>query len=352
MPFLNWKAVTATGKRLLDSTVPCAYCRMVGRLSLLEENCMIFTLKNPKNLRELFTEQGVTGLDFVSMSIGYNGKVYFLFSSQIPPRIDGMFVDTVANAEYTAVAMTPSWESGIIENVERIDFGQHRTNFCFVRPVPDGSFLLLGSRCMYSKKNGPEKNAVFVDKAGNVLRSLTFGDGIADCIVRNDGIIITSYFDEGIIGNYGWEDPIGSCGVCAWTADGKIIWRCDRDILDCYAMNIDEAGKLWYYYYTDFLLVRTDFRNESEFDPNVEGADCFAVVGNGKYLIMNGGYDDDDSFFVSRIFGDRITDTEPLEFVNDKGAAIPATPAVFNGSKSLVLTKDGAICFADFSRMI
>ena len=35
-------------------------------------------LKNLRNLGKLFTEQGMAGLDFVSMNIGYDGKVYFL----------------------------------------------------------------------------------------------------------------------------------------------------------------------------------------------------------------------------------------------------------------------------------
>ena len=204
-------------------------------------------------------------------------------------------------------------------------------NFRFLRPVPDGSFLLLGSRCMYSKKNGPEKNAVFIDREGNVLRAFTFGDGIADCIVRDDGLIITSYFDEGVLGNYGWDDPIGSCGLCGWTMDGRNIWRCERDILDCYAMNIDADGNLWYYYYTDFQLVRTDFRTETEYDPMVEGAS--------------------DSFYVSKINGGQIEDTEPLEFVGEDGTAVPAIPQVFNGAKAIVLTGDGDISFADFSEM-
>ena len=51
------------------------------------------TLKGLRNLEELFTEQGMAGLDYLSMSIGYDGKAYFLFSSKIPDRIDGMFVN-------------------------------------------------------------------------------------------------------------------------------------------------------------------------------------------------------------------------------------------------------------------
>ena len=310
---------------------------------------MKITLKNPVNLGDLFTKHGMAGLDFVSMDIGYDGKIYFLFSSGIPARIDGMFINTAADAVYTALVVTPSWESGAVEKAERLDLGRHKMNFHFILPVPDGSLLLLGSRCMYSGENGPEKNAVFTDREGKVLRALTFGDGIADCIVRKDGVIFTSYFDEGIFGNYGWEDPIGSCGVCAWSTDGKMIWHSERDISDCYAIGIDESGDLWYYYYTDFLLIRTDLRTETEYDPLVSGSGSLAVTGKGSFLIMDGGYDDPDSFYVSRIIGDRIGDTEPLEFICENGDPVQAPSVVWGCGKALVLTGNGDICFADLS---
>lgn len=309
---------------------------------------MQITLKHLLDLNKLFTEQNVAGLDYVSMCVGYDGKVYILFSSKIPPRIDGMFVDTVADAEYTALIVTPSWETGEVQAAERIGLGTHTMNFSFLRPIPDGTFLLLGSRCVYSKKHGPEKNAVFVDREGRVLRELTFGDGIAGCIVREDGIIITSYFDEGVMGNYGWEDPIGSCGVCAWNTDGETVWRSQRDILDCYAMNTDADGNLWYYYYTDFLLVRTDFINETEYDPDVEGADIFAVCGGGKYLIMNGGYDEPNMFYVSRFDGDKIKDPDILRFTDGDGGDIEAVPVAFCGSKAIIMTWESTMSFVEF----
>ena len=39
-------------------------------------------LKNLRNLKDLFSDCGMTGLDFVSMNIGYDGKVYFLAGRQ------------------------------------------------------------------------------------------------------------------------------------------------------------------------------------------------------------------------------------------------------------------------------
>ena len=309
---------------------------------------MKMKLGHPINLDNLFREVQVSDLDFVSANIGYDGKIYFLFSSRIPPRIDGMFVDTKADAGYTAVVLHPSWENGTAERPERIDLGRHGMNFHFLLPVPDGSFLLLGARCAYTKA-GPEKNAVFTDRNGNVLRKMTFGDGIADCIVRSDGIIITSYFDEGIIGNYGWDDPIGSCGVCAWNLDGEVIWRSGRDIIDCYAMNTDANENLWYYYYTDFSLVRTDFKTETEYEADVQGADCLMTAGRGRYLIMDGGYDDPDSLYISRIQGDALLDREPLEFVGEDDTAVAGTVMAAVGEKALILTGGGNACPADFS---
>ena len=307
------------------------------------------TIRNLTSTVRLLEEQGVADLDYVSMDIGYDGRVYLLFSSGAPERINGMFVDTAANAEYTALILTPDWQSGAIEETEKLALGKHAMNFQFLRPVSDGLLLLLGSRCMYSGKDGPEKNAVFVDPEGNVLRELTFGDGIADCIVKADGTIVTSYFDEGVMGNYGWKKPIGSSGLVAWTAEGEILWRPDRDILDCYAMNVDEEGDLWYYYYTDFLLVHTDGKTETEYEPAFEGADRFAVIDGGRTLIMNGGYDDEDTFYVSRI-GDKNAAAEQLTFTGSDGAAIEAVPVSFLGAKAILLTPDGDVSFMDLSR--
>ncbi len=307
-------------------------------------------LRNPQNPAALLSGQDVTGMKLADVSIGYDGNVYLLFSSHIPPRISGMFMDTVANAEYAAAVVIPSWESGEVIATEMIRLGKHKMNFHFIRPIPDGSYLLLGARCMYAKADGPEKNAVFVDRRGSVLRECTFGDGIGDCVVRDDGIIITGYFDEGVIGNNGWEDPIGACGLCAWKLDGEVVWRADMPVLDCYAMNLDAKGNLWYYYYTDFQLVRTDLKTKTVYDPELHGAQTLITAGHGKYLIMDGGYDD-RGLYVTRIDGRRLTEREPLELTGEDGAAISGVPTAFCGARAIVRADDGSVYFADFSSM-
>ncbi len=58
---------------------------------------------------------------------------------------------------------------------------------------------------------------------------------------KKDGTIITSYFDEGVFGNYGWDEPLGACGLIAWTSEGTPLWKNENySIYDCYAISLDE----------------------------------------------------------------------------------------------------------------
>ena len=88
---------------------------------------------------------------------------------------------------------------------------------CLLYTSPAGEhFLLLGARCAY-RENGPDPNAWIVSRDGAVLSRFCLGDGIQDRVVKKDGTIITSYFDEGVFGNYGWDEPLGDCGPVSST---------------------------------------------------------------------------------------------------------------------------------------
>ena len=49
---------------------------------------------------DLMTTRWDGAPQLADVSVGWDGKVYFLYAGRIPPRIDGMFVDTAANTEY------------------------------------------------------------------------------------------------------------------------------------------------------------------------------------------------------------------------------------------------------------
>lgn len=215
---------------------------------------------------------------------------------------------------------------------------QHKMNFHMIQPVGE-NILLLGARCRYCGENGPEKNAVIVDFHGNIVREFCFGDGIEDCIVTRNGDIITSYFDEGVFGNYGWDNPIGYCGLIVWNSDGEVKWKADRDICDCYAVNVDDYNNLWYYYYTEFELVKTDFLKEKVYKPQIEGASGFLITADAGKVIFDGGYQAHGSFAMASFKEDELKDYEKLQlFCEGKNLLIKLY--TFMKSKAVFIDSD------------
>ena len=285
------------------------------------------------DMKELFKQYGLKDDMFVNIKIGYDGRIYILFSAAIPERIDGMFVNTCANADYTALVLTVDWNEGNLLQCEKLELGHHEINFHFIQPIGE-NVLLLGSRCLYNESDEPENNAVIVDKHGNVVKKFCLGDGIEDCIVTESGDIITSYFDEGVFGNFGWYEPIGACGLIVWSPDKKIKWQANRSIYDCYAINLDDRGNLWYYYYDDFLLVKTDLKTETEYKPDINGASGFMVTYDMGHLLIDGGYDKHWEFRVARFKEDTLGNYENVSLLyNDSDIVVKFFR--FRGSKAV-----------------
>lgn len=187
-------------------------------------------LSHGVNLKELLGKYEISLSSVVCIKLGYDGNIYVLLSSHIPERIDGMFVNTVANSDYSALVLIADWQNEEIISHSLVKLGRHRMNFHFLQPIGD-DFLLLGARCEYSKTRGPEMNAAIVNSSGEVLCEFCLGDGIEDCIVTADERIITSYFDEGVFGNYGWDSPIGSSGLVVWDRGGNVLWESKRNTI-------------------------------------------------------------------------------------------------------------------------
>lgn len=250
----------------------------------------MFKILNINELRQSYNIKNSVLVDFY---VGYDDNIYLLFSMTPPERINGMFVDTTANANYYAFRIIMDWYKQTYVTLSFYDLGQRKFNYHFIRPLGD-YFLLLGARCIYYNENNIEQNALILDENNNVIREMCLGDGIEDCITTSDGKIITSYFDEGVFGNFGWDKPIGSSGLIIWDCNGNIVWENTKyPIYDCYAMNTDSNGRLWFYYYDNFDLVCTDLNNDTIINPEIEGFNSFAVSESQRNIIFGGGYYDD-----------------------------------------------------------
>ena len=284
------------------------------------------------SIDELREQYNITGHTVANVSIGYDNTIYMLMRSDIP-----------AAEDYSVIEIYVDWESGAIIDSAFYQLGKHEHELRYIQPIGD-KLLLLGARSYYLGNREGEKNALIIDKQGEVSDRFCFGDGIEDCIVLSDGRIVTSYFDEGVYGNYGWRDPIGRRGLIVWSEKGEPIWQAGQEhrISDCDAINIDDRENLWFYYFEAYNLVRTDFRIEKIYTPGIKGANRFLFTKDMQYVIFNGEYDDYGRYYYAPIDYEKIGDFKPVKFIYyDREDPIAYTK--FRGSKAVIVTSQNRL---------
>jgi hypothetical protein len=191
------------------------------------------------------------------------------------------------------------------EVLQKIELTEVEIAFPFVQPLPDGEVLLVGARCHY-RDGDPEKNAVVFSRYGKVLRRFVMGDGINSVQTTEEGMIWASYFDEGVFGNYGWNQPMGASGLICFDSAGRILWEFKPpagfdSICDCYSLNVANNA-VWTCYYTDFPLVKIDADKRVQgWKSDVGGASALAV--DGRRALLWGGYGDKRSRCVLQDIG-------------------------------------------------
>lgn len=160
---------------------------------------------------------------------------------------------------------------------------------------------------------------------------------------KKDGTIITSYFDEGVFGNYGWDEPLGACGLIAWTSEGTPLWKNENySIYDCYAISLDEEENLWFYYYDEFRLVRTNFKEDFVFELPIEGSGAFSVAPSGNTFLFQGGYQQRDKFYFLTAHGDHLGKKQEAIPTCD-GNKVAVEQCSLLRSRMLFLGKDGVL---------
>jgi hypothetical protein len=217
-----------------------------------------------------------------------------------------------------------------------IEIPPQNTNFHFVQPMPDGNLLLAGARCHFRGAEDFDRNGRLFSPRGSAISENLLGDGIQDVQVDAEGAIWTSYFDEGIFGNSGWENPIGAAGLVAWDASGRKLYEFEPEsnldsMCDCYALNVDFTGSVWCCYYTEFPLVRLRGRKiAAVWHPCVSGSGAFAVAGD--FALFCGGYEHPDEYSLVRLLGRGETKkVGTYTFTDPEGGAIRAGSVAARG---------------------
>lgn len=306
-----------------------------------------YEFRNFIDYSKLKDQYKIQGYELVELSIGYDDIVYLLFSKSIPERVNGMFVPTKSNTDYKCLILVVDWDNNELFSTELFNLGVQEANIHFIQPIGD-NILLLGARAYFYKDGNTDKNAIIIDKYGKIINKFCLGDGIQDCIVTSDKTIITSYFDEGIFGNYGWDNPLGRNGIVVWNETGEKIWENSKyDICDCYAINIDVLNNLWFYYYTDFNLIKTNFHSDQIYNVSIEGSSAFLINKKQTELIFDGGYNKHNQFIGYKLDKDKVIGKFGFDIIYNKSRLL-LQRYTFRSSKAIFIDNNYRIYCKDF----
>ena len=207
-----------------------------------------------------------------------------------------------------------------------------RFNIHDVQPLP-GELLLVCARSYCKGPDDFEKNGRVYTRDGRFAREILLGDGIQSVQATSTGVIWTSYFDEGVFGNYGWQSPVGASGLVAWDSAGNKLYEFRPNagleaICDCYALNIESDEDVWLYYYTEFPLVRLHHREiASVWQMPLGGSGAFAV--SAGHALFRGGYKDRDTYQLFALGKDGTPNLlAKVELRNEKGSKLVANRVV------------------------
>jgi len=199
-------------------------------------------------------------------------------------------------------------------------------NVHHVQPLGD-ELVLACARSYYRGPNDFDRNGRIYRRNGEFLREILLGDGVQTMQATSHGELWTSYFDEGIFGNYGWRDPVGASGLLAWSETGEKLYTYQPEgtldsMADCYALNVAGNEDVWAYYYTDFPLVHLRKKRIAAFwAVPVTGSHAFAIAGN--HALFAGSYKDRDALHLLHLGKDgKATQLARLELQDAHGKAI------------------------------
>ncbi len=247
---------------------------------------------------ELFADLSadLEGFTRVALNVGPSEDVYVLLHRGEPDHWDES-----TGAVFAKLTTETAHDYRIIRinryGKKRFDIHGQNWNFHFVQPLSHDRLLLVSARSERRSSSSIDKNAqVFDSENGLLLSEFTLGDGIEDVQTTENHAIWVSYFDEGVYGNYGWDEPIGSSGLNCFNDRGDLQYayrppRRLEHIDDCYALNITSDAGTWFYYYSEYVLVhlrRCEYH--AHWDVPIDGSSLFAV--DRDLVLMRSGYGD------------------------------------------------------------
>lgn len=107
---------------------------------------------------------------------------------------------------------------------------------------------------------------------------------------------------------------------------------------------MDEQENLWFYYYADFALVRTDFKKDIVYQPKIKGMAKFLIT-KGNQLLCDGD-NCHGQFYKMDILHDRLGDMESVNLEHE-GKRLLLQDAAFRSSKAVFIDNRENVYFKD-----
>ena len=223
-----------------------------------------------------------------------------------------------------------------------VTISDEQFNIHDVQPMGD-ELLLSCSRSLRRTEEDFDLNGRIYGRDGIFRRGILLGDGIEAIQSTSGGQLWTSYFDEGVFGNFGWRDPVGASGLVAWNSAGEKLYEFDPpagfgSMADCYALNVAADDEVWCCYYTDFPLVRIqNGKANSVWRSPVRGSHAFAVADG--HVVFAGDYTNRNQLHLVKLFPDekaKLVATFPL--IDDCGESLSIERVVGRGSRLYALS--------------
>jgi hypothetical protein len=263
----------------------------------------------------------------LAMSAGPDGNIYLITGT--PVTRHRSMGHGAASPEYGTIIYPDNHHVLIFdgENYEQIALPKAEYHYYGIEPLPGGDLLV--------------NNAVY-SRAGELKRILEFGAGVEDIQATSNGVIWTSYFDEGIFSG----DPVSQDGLNAWSTTGERLYAYSPVeglalIDDCYALNVASDRETWFYYYGAFHIVKiVDFKIEQFWKSPIEGCNNLAVCDD--YVLLEKGYQIKNNIIhLVRLKDSTIVARYQMQ--DEQGNPLDASNSTARGSKLYVMA--GTACY-------
>jgi hypothetical protein len=297
------------------------------------------------------------GFDVVSISVGPKGELYVLVVTTPAEYHMG----DIYKAPLVKLWADRPHDFRILRydghDIVRHDLREQIWNFHYVQPLPPDELLLVIARSRHYTDGTFDLNVKAFTPDGTQKREFLLGDGILDVQTTGDGRIWTSYYDEGIFGNFGWKKPVGVSGFVQWDRYGNRLYefvppKGFSAPVTGYGLNGVSDTEMWCCYYTDFPLVR--IRHEkinAVWQSPVHGSRGFAIWQD--YVLFRGGYINSDMFFLLQV-GEKgsVQHRASFRIADDRGRILHITGERKRPLENVYISARGSRIFVLIDRQI